>query len=57
LIHPDFRQKNLRGLRQNDRNFGKPKILLKLEVRGKSRWPFGWQRELAIGDEPRPARI
>ena len=39
------------GMRQMDRQIPRPKVQLKLEVRGKSRWPFGWEilRELASG--------
>ena len=36
------------GMKQIDRQYPRPKILLKFEVKGKSRWPFGWEilREL-----------
>jgi hypothetical protein len=48
LIRLDFRYKNLRGRETIGRQLPRPRILLKLEVKGKSRWPFGWEilREL-----------
>jgi hypothetical protein len=35
-------------MQQIGRYYPRPKILVKLEVKGKSRWPFGWEilREL-----------
>ena len=45
------------GVKQNDRHYPRPKILLKFEVKDKSRWPFGWEilRELVpVKQRPRP---
>jgi hypothetical protein len=30
-------------MQQTDRHYPRPKIRLKFEVKGKSRWPFGWE--------------
>jgi hypothetical protein len=35
-------------MKQTDHHYPWPKVLLKFEIKGKSRWPFGWEilREL-----------
>jgi hypothetical protein len=40
------------GLKQIDRHFPSPKILLKFEVKGISRWPFGWEILRALESSP-----
>jgi site-specific DNA recombinase len=42
------------GMKQTGRHYPRPKVLLKFEIKGKSRWPFGYEilRELAGGLTP-----
>jgi len=48
-VNPVISRVSCGGLKQIDHPVPRPKILLKLEIRGKARWPFGWEilRELA----------